>query len=210
MWTADSSLQSLIEAIIADDHGSVHHLLDQCPALAYARLETGATRARAADFFIDEIKHYLYAGDTPLHVAAAAYRPALVPVFVVAGADVGVGNRRGARPLHYAADGAPGSSRRDPDAQRETVVRLIAAGADPNTTDLGGATPLHRAIRNRCAGAVGALLEGGADPDRASKSGSTPMRLALIATGRGGSGTASAKGQQAEIVRLLREHGATE
>ena len=46
--------------------------------------------------------------------------------------------------------------------ERDTVLRLIVAGADPNAVDLGGVTPLHRAVRNRCADAVSALLEGGA------------------------------------------------
>jgi ankyrin repeat protein len=70
-------------------------------------------------------------------------------------------------------------------------------------------TPLHRAVRNRCAAAVGALLEGGADAGRKNKSGSTPLQLALLSTGRGGAGTAAAKAQQAEIIRLLEQHGAT-
>ena len=89
------------------------------------------------------------------------------------------------------------------------MLRLIAAGADPNAVDLGGVTPLHRAVRNRCADAVSALLEGGADPERPNKRGSTPMQLALTASGRGGSGSDIAKAQQAEIVRLLKAAGVT-
>ena len=68
--------------------------------------------------------------------------------------------------------------------------------------------PLHRAVRTRCTGAVRALLEGGADARRENKNGSTPMKLATSTTGRGGSGSAEAKAQQAEIVRLLRQFGA--
>jgi ankyrin repeat protein len=209
MTITDAELGPLFMAIIADDRSAVSHLLETSPQMAGAHLESGATRAQAADYFIHELHHYLYAGDTPLHVAAAAYRASLVPVLVSAGADVAAGNRRGARPLHYAADGVPGSRRWDPVSQRETVLRLLAAGADPNAVDLGAVTPLHRAIRNRCADAVSALLEGGSDPGRPNKRGSTPMQLALTGSGRSGSGSVAAKAQQSEIVRLLKAAGAT-
>ena len=66
---------------------------------------------------------------------------------------------------------------------------------------------LHRAVRNRCAAAVEVLLIGGADPARDNGRGSTPMKLAEMTTGKGGSGSAAAKEQQAEIVRLLTQYG---
>jgi hypothetical protein len=69
-----------------------------------------------------------------------------------------------------------------------------------------GVTPLHRAVRTRCAAAVKALLEAGADPRRKNKRGSTPMLLATQHTGRGGSGSPEAKAQQELTVQLLREH----
>jgi hypothetical protein len=100
----------------------------------------------------------------------------------------------------------PGSRAWKPDAQAATVACLIEAGADPNALDKNGVTPLHRAVRTRCAAAVKALLEGGADPRRKNKNGSTPMLLATLNTGRGGSGSREAKAQQEWIVRLLQEH----
>jgi hypothetical protein len=45
--------------------------------------------------------------------------------------------------------------------------------------------------------------------DDPNKNGSTPMLLASQNIGRGGSGSADAKAQQKEILRLLTEHGAT-
>ena len=80
---------------------------------------------------------------------------------------------------------------------------LIEAGADPNAQNMDGATPLHRAVRTRCAGAVRALLDHGADPAIRNKNGSTAMQLALHTTGRGGSGSPEAKAQQQEILLLL-------
>jgi len=64
-------------------------------------------------------------------------------------------------------------------------------------------TPLHRAVRNRCAAAVKVLLDRGADPSRRNRNGSTPAQLAKLTTGRSGTGTPEAKAQQAEIVRML-------
>ena len=81
--------------------------------------------------------------------------------------------------------------------------RLVAAGADPNAVDQGGVTPLHRAVRNRCAAAVRALLDGGADARRKNKRGSTPMQLATQNTGRGGTGSPEAKACRAAFEKLL-------
>jgi ankyrin repeat protein len=120
------------------------------------------------------------------------------------GALVTTRNRRGATPLHYAADGGPGRSAWNPAAQAETIASLVDAGADANSVADGGVTPLHRAVRNRCAAAVKALLAHGADPLRANGNGSTPTMLARQATGRSGSGSLEAKAQQAEIIALLK------
>jgi hypothetical protein len=196
-------LMTLIRAIVAGDDARAGHLLDDRAELATAVLATGATRQGPNDWFFEEIRHYVYAGDTALHAAAAAHRPDIVGQLLERGADVGARNRRGAEPLHYAVDGGG-----DAAAQRATVERLLAAGADPNAVDKSGVSPLHRAIRNRCADAVDALLEGGADPTRPNGKGSTPAQLAAWTTGKSGSGTPEAKAQQAEIVRLLATAGA--
>jgi ankyrin repeat protein len=121
------------------------------------------------------------------------------------GADVRAKNRLGDEALHAAAVGQPGSPMWNPTAQAATIICLIEAGADPNTMNKTGVSPLHRAIRSRCATAVQTLLERGADPKLRNKSGSTPMLLATHNTGRGGTGSPEAKWQQKEIVRLLEQ-----
>jgi ankyrin repeat protein len=151
----------------------------------------------------------VYVRDTVLHVAAAGYRADLARQLLRAGADVGAPNRRGAQPLHYAADGLPGSANWNPEAQVATVVCLIEAGADPNAVDKSGVAPLHRAVRTRCAAAVSALLDGGADAQLKNRRGSTPLQLARLNTGRGGSGSPEAKAQQQRIVQILEQRGAT-
>jgi hypothetical protein len=203
---SDAALITLVRTIVTADDTVAFRLLAANPALAKARFQVGATRQTAKTFYLDEIGHYIYAGDTALHLAAAAYHQEIVPKLIATGANVRARNRRGAEPLHYAVDGMPGSRTWNPPAQAATVARLIAAGADPNVTDKSGVTPLHRAVRTRCAAAVKALLEAGAEPRRKNKSGSTPMLLATQNTGRGGSGSPEAKAQQKLIVQLLREH----
>jgi ankyrin repeat protein len=169
-------------------------------------LLAGAPECAAEDYFLDEIRHMVYAGDTALHVAAACYDADVVRALVDAGASVSAANRRGAQPLHYAVDALPGSRRWDPVAQRETVALLLAARADPNAIDKNGTSPLHRAVRNRCAAAVEELLAGGADPQLKNGRGSTAIDLTKWTTGRSGSGSPAAKKQLDEIKRLLAEN----
>jgi hypothetical protein len=190
----------LLRAICAGDARAVGGLLAESPGLAAERA-TG-------DEYLGDISHYLYAGDGALHVAAAGYGHAIARRLIAAGADVRLRNRRGAEPLHYAADGVPGSATWNPRAQAATIRVLISAGADANAADKSGVMPLHRAVRTRCAAAVRALIDGGADVAAANKSGSTAMELAVAGSGRGGSGSAAARAQQSEIIRLLAERGA--
>lgn len=201
--------RAFVETIVSGDSATAVSLLDASPGLAKERAAHGATRQGAKPNFFDQILHYIYEGDTALHMAAAAYQTRIAVGLIAKGADVRARNRRGAEPLHYAADGGPDSPAWNPSAQAEIIAELIRAGADPNAPDMGGVGPLHRAVRNRCAAAVKALLDGGADPRAPNESGSTPMLLASQNTGRGGSGSAEAKAQQKEILRLLTEHGAT-
>jgi hypothetical protein len=203
----DGSLEALIEAIVEGDGGGALQRLAEAPALALAALPKGATRVQAREWFLNRIRHYVYAGDTALHVAGAAYRPQVARALIAAGADVRARNRRGAQPLHYAADGSPGAPHWNPPAQAEVIAVLIAAGADANAVDMNGVAPLHRAVRTRCTAAVEALIAGGADVELRNGNGSTPMDLAGCTTGRGGSGSPEAKAQQALIVQLLENAG---
>lgn len=201
---SDVELRKLVEAIAAGDDASASSLLAASPSLATARFAVGASRQAAGRYFIDAIRTYIYAGDTALHIAAAAYRTKAVKQLLELGADVRAKNRRGAEPLHSAAGGGPGTETWNPREQCATIVRLIQAGADPNATDKGGVTPLHRAVRTRCADAVKTLLDHGANPALANGNGSLPILLAKLNTGRGGTGSPKAKAQQKAILQLLK------
>jgi hypothetical protein len=198
----DDALIELMRTIARHDRPAAEALIAAADGLATSRLDAGATRQQPVDFFLTDISHHVYRGDTAVHVAAAAWEPAIIGELVERGASVDATNRRGAQPLHYAVDGT--ASVRESDAQRETVSVLIALGADPNATDKNGTTPLLRAIRNRNAAAVEVLLDRGADVRATNKRGSTALQLASWTTGKSGSGSSHAKAQQQEILRLLR------
>jgi len=204
----DGQLGALFRAIADGDSARVERLITASPPLASEPSRTGASRAKAAPFYVEQIGHHIYTGDTALHFAAAAYQASIARDLLARGASVAAKNRRGAEPLHYACDGSPGSRRWNPAAQTATIECLLTAGANPNASDRSGVTPVHRAVRTRCAAAVRSLLEHGANARQLNARGSTPLHLAVQTTGRGGSGGAEAREQQAEIVRLLIAHGA--
>jgi ankyrin repeat protein len=173
------------------------------------RKEPELARARAPrDRLIKAIPHWLYAGDTPLHLAAAGQWPKVARALLSAGADPNAQNRRGATPLLYACDPRPRSGGRwDPEAQAALIQLLVEQGADVAHADRGGATALHRAVRARSVAAVRQLLDLGARTDAVLKSrGSSPLHLAVQSTGAGG--TAGTRDEQLEIVELLLQHGA--
>ena len=203
--SGNGEVLGLMRAIVRGDGVEAARLLGTSPGLAREPLAAGATRAGAADFFFEEIRHYLYAGDTPLHAAAVGYRRDTAELLIELGADVAARNRRGAQPLHYAADGGPGVRA---EAQAETIAFLIEKGAGPDALDKSGVAPLHRAVRQRSAVAVDALLRNGADVRLKNKNGSTPLHLAVQNTGKSGSGSPEAKAAQREIIELLLKAGA--
>lgn len=204
----DARLRRLVAAIVAGDHATVEMMLADAPDLAVATFREGATRKNAQAYFLHAIGRYLVAGDTALHIAAAAYRESIVRALIEAGAQVSARNRHGATPLHSAAAGSPNATHWNPRAQAATIRSLVNAGVDPNGTDKRGVTPLHIAVRTRCAVAVRTLLEYGADAKLKNKSGSTPLLLAQLTTGRGGSGSPEAREQQREILEILAKRGA--
>lgn len=173
-------------------------LVDAAPMLVTARL------ARSDEFCIAECHAMVYQGDTALHAAAFAFDREMARDLVARGADIRARNRRGAEPLHAAVIGEPGTTNWSPTRQRAVIDYLIDAGADPNAAAMGGVTPLHRAVRNRCSAAVEALLRGGADPRLTNDHGSTASDLARWTTGRGGVGSAPAKIEQQIIIDLLK------
>jgi ankyrin repeat protein len=195
-----NAFQSLFAAIRDDDRVEVKELIDNEPSLA--------RRGLTHDRYESRIAHWLYSGDTVLHVAAAGYRVEIARMLLAADADSSAaGNRRGSQPLHYAADGHQDSPSWNTGRQAAMIRLLLKAGSNIDAQDKNGATPLHRAVRTRCADAVKCLLEAGADPTIRNKPGSTAFHLAVQNTGRGGSGSEKARTAQREILEAFLERG---
>jgi ankyrin repeat protein len=196
-------MEKALAAIVNDDRARVKSLLAAEPSLA----KRSIAKPR---FYDSKILHWLYAGDTLLHLAAAGYRVEIARLLLAAGADPNAdANHRASRPLHYAADGYINGPVWDAKRQVKMIRLLIEAGAAIHAQDKNGATALHRAVRTRCAAAVQCLLEAGADPILRNKPGSTPLHLAVQNTGRGGSGAATAVAAQRQIIKTLLSYGAS-
>src|SRR5213080_2191136 len=133
-------MNAILTAIVDDDYRAVEKLLEADRDLARRPIRT-------PKLYRSKIFHWLYAGDTALHLAAAGYRVEIAQHLLNAGADPNAAqsSRRGA-PLHYAADGYMNSAAWNPDRQVKMIQLLLAAGASINAQDKNGATPLHRAV----------------------------------------------------------------
>ena len=195
------NFNDITKAIVADDVGTVERLLKSDGALATRLIET-------PKLYEAKIFHWIYVGDTLLHLAAAGYRVEIVRELVKSGADPNAAqNHRRSTPLHYASDGYVSGPDYDPKKQVETMKCLLEHGADVHAQDKNGATPLHRAVRTRCAAAVKFLLDSGACATIRNKPGSTPFHLAVQNTGRGGSGETAAIDAQHQIIKEFLSRG---
>jgi ankyrin repeat protein len=115
-------------------------------------------------------------GFTALHLAAFFGQPEAAQLLIDRGADIEAvaTNRRfasEARPLHSAV------AAQDP----ETTLLLLRAGADPNSKQHGGFTPLLEAAQLGNSVLVGLLLEAGAEPNATLDDGRSAAELAEAA-----------------------------
>src|SRR5664279_4722608 len=141
-------MNKILTAIVEDDRSALEELLKADSGLATRLTST-------AKLYNSKIFHWIYVGDTALHLAAAGYRVEIVRLLLAAGADPNAAkNHRGSSPLHYAADGFIKGPAWDANRQVETIRQLLGKGANLQLQDKNGATPLHRAVRTRCAAAV--------------------------------------------------------
>src|SRR5262249_38130327 len=109
------SMPKLLAAIVDADQLAVKRLLSADRALAVRRIE-------APKLYRSRIFHWIYVGDTALHLAAAGYRTEIIRLLLAAGADPNAAyNHRIGRPLHYAADGRPGG----PDWYEQSQLKTI-------------------------------------------------------------------------------------
>ena len=118
------SIDALLDAIVCDDITKVKKLLTQNSSLIAAVVEVDR-------LFDTAIYHWLYVGDSALHLAAAGYRTEIVGLLLEAGVDSNATqNRRKSLPLHYAADGYINGPAWNEKRQLKTIHRLLVAGRD--------------------------------------------------------------------------------
>lgn len=65
-----SGFLDFIRVVVDGDIDQVARPLAANPALATTPSPVGASRQESSEFFFADIAHYLYAGDTALHMAA--------------------------------------------------------------------------------------------------------------------------------------------
>lgn len=125
--------------------------------------------------------------ETPLIAAALADETAIAEFLIARGADVMARNQGGLTPLHAAA--YAGSA--------EVAELLLDEGADlEDKANISGATPLMLAAEENRVAVAGLLIERGADLTIPDRDGFTPLTQAWAK-------------QRTEMVRLLKQHGAT-
>jgi uncharacterized protein len=186
-----AELQDLVEAVKAGEVETVAELVAQDPALAATPDDDGMT----------PVRHALYVNQRAALAALLAADPPLGVLDLAATGraeelqrklDREAANERaqdGFTALHLACffGGA------------EAVRVLLEAGADPNPSQDNPMTvaPLHSAAAARDREAVRLLLEAGADPNARQHGGYTAL-------------DAARQHEDAEMERLLREHGASD
>src|SRR5262245_3536687 len=127
-------MDELLAAILDDDRASAKKLLKSDRGLA-------TQRTAKAKLYDKKIFHWMYVGDTALHLAAAGYRVAIARDLLAAGADVNAtANHRRSAPLHYAADGFIDGPAWDARQQVAMIRSLLQAGAELDLQDKNGAS----------------------------------------------------------------------
>jgi len=110
-------------------------------------------------------------GFTPLHQAAFWEKPEAIKALVRAGADLEAKTNtttfHGAPPLHWAARG-----------RIAATVALLDAGADPNSREIDGWTPLHQAAQYGTDKIIKSLVQAGANLEARDKYDETPLHWA--------------------------------
>src|SRR4026207_952538 len=122
-------MDAILAAIVDDRRSTVQELLKVAPELATCLINE-------ARLYESKIVHWIYVGDTALHLAAAGYRVEIARLLLAAGADANAATNHPQRgPLPYAAGGHVIDPAWDAKRQVQMIRCLLDAGADVNAAD---------------------------------------------------------------------------
>src|ERR1051325_2962088 len=122
-------MNKLLSAIVDDDVSAAKRLLAADAGLATRLIQEPKLHNSG-------IFHWIYVGDTALHLVAAGYRVEILRLLLAAGGDPNASeNRRRSSPLHYAADGFITGPAWNAKRQVETIRCLLDAGANIHLQD---------------------------------------------------------------------------
>ncbi len=139
-------------------------------------------------------------GRTSLHYAAYYGKKEVVELLIANEADVNAKTNDGETPLYLAASGETPVYYVAYQRKKEVVQLLIANGADVNAKTYNGVTPLHGAAYQGNKKVAELLIANGADVNAKTYNGETPLYKAA---------SSSRWQSKTEIVKLLKQHGAT-
>jgi ankyrin repeat protein len=215
--SATGGYTPLHTAVLRGDHALVKKLLEK--GANPNALLTGSTPVRRNSQ--DWALHPSWIGATPMWLASRFTEAELMRVLAAAGADSRFVKKDGTTVLMAAL--APGPGRRtsiqaappDPKVVERQVLEAVRTaadlGADVNTANAAGDSPLHVAAARRFDSVVQLLAERGANLGAKNKKGQTPLGVAAAAVQRRPADPAYGEQQRpSSTAELLRKLGAPE
>ncbi len=161
--TTAEKMTAQMNIIIADNKSTVDDYLKQVKGKALTRFQKVLEKDPARLNKLDRD------GNTLLHKGIETGEIAVVKYLLTKGADLGIANSVGYKPLHWAVM----------NRQEKMVQLFLNKGAAVNITGWDNMTPLHDAAYGGYNGMVKLLMAAGADPYARTTRGSLPLDLAV-------------------------------
>lgn len=140
-----------VNATLLDGCSPLFHAVQMCNVKSVDVLLKAGADPHATDVF----------GNTLCHTAVVCQATEGLRLLIDAGMNVDVRNEHGCSSLHYTVPDAILGASTDADCA-DIVKILVAAGADVDSADMRGHTPVWRSVAARCPVVTKTLIEAGA------------------------------------------------